>query len=96
MPVDSCCNPPERVREELQQTPCFSREESEIFSSYTQSRVGEPHGDRMLGWCTSPQFASLNVGYNKIRTLSKAAIKQYIPDGIQSEDFTQPWKVHSA
>jgi hypothetical protein len=34
----------------------FSREETEAFVSYARSRVGEVHGDRMLEWCSSPEY----------------------------------------
>jgi hypothetical protein len=39
----------------------FSREETEAFSSYARSRVGEAHSDRMLEWCSSPEYRSRNV-----------------------------------
>jgi hypothetical protein len=68
----------------------FSRAEAEVMSTYTRSRVGEHHADRLLEWCTSPEYRAEQVRYSKIRTFSKKAVNHYVPDGIQREDFTQP------
>ena len=58
------------------------------MSTYTRSRVGEHHADRLLEWCTSPEYRAEQVRYSKIRTFSKKAVNHYVPDGIQREDFT--------
>jgi hypothetical protein len=52
--------------------PSFSREETEAFVSYARSRVGEVHGDRMLEWCSSPEYRSRNVSMKWTRTLSNS------------------------
>ena len=85
--MDSAAQQPERMRNRQSR---FSRGEAEVMSTYTRSRVGEPHADRLLEWCTSPQYRAEQVRYSKIRTLSKNAVKTYVPDGIQREDFTEP------
>ena len=84
--VDSAAQQPARMRNRQSR---FSRGEAEVMSTYTRSRVGEPHADRLLEWCTSPEYRAEQVRYSKIRTLSKKAVNHYVPDGIQREDFTQ-------
>jgi hypothetical protein len=84
---DSSVDAPERMRDRL---PRFSREETEIMSSYTRSRGGEPHGDRLLEWVTSPEFRAQQVRYRRMRTFSRAAVKEYVPEGVQRVDFTEP------
>ena len=69
--------------------PSFSREETEAFVSYARSRVGEPHSDRMLEWCSSPEYRSRNVSMKRTRTLSKRAIREHIPEGVKSANFTE-------
>ena len=60
------------------------------MSSFTRSRVGEPHGDRLLEWATSPEFHAQQIRYRKMRTFSKAVINEYVPEGVQRVDFTEP------
>ena len=67
----------------------FSREETEAFVTYARSRVGEAHGDRMLEWCSSPEFRSRNVRVKRTRTLSKRAIGEHIPEGVKNANFTE-------
>ena len=69
--------------------PSFSREETEAFVSYARSRVGEAHGDRMLEWCSSPEYRSRNVSMKRTRTLSKRAVSEHIPEGVKSANFTE-------
>ena len=69
--------------------PAFSREETEVFVSYARSRVGESHGDRMLEWCSSPEYRSRNVSMKRMRTLSKRAIREHIPEDVKSANFTE-------
>jgi len=84
---DSSVDAPERMRD---RQPRFSREETEVMSSYTRSRVGEPHGDRLLEWVTSPEFRAQQVRYRRMRTFSRAAVNEYVPEGVQRVDFTEP------
>ena len=70
--------------------PPFRREETEAFVSHVRSRQSEASGDRMLEWCSSPEYRSQNIRFRKTRTLSKKAIDAYIPEGIQRADFTEP------
>lgn len=85
MALDSSAMAPDHAR----MPPAFSREETEAFVSYTRSRVGAAHGDRMLEWCSSPQFRSQQIRYRSTRTLSNHALREYIPEGIQRADFTE-------
>ena len=84
---DSAVDAPERMRN---RQPRFNREETEVMSSYTRSRVGEPHGDRLLEWATSPEFRAQQVRYRKMCPFSKAVINEYVPEGVQRVDFTEP------
>ena len=86
-PINSTAQQPERMRNRQNR---FTRGEAEVMSTYTRSRVGEAHADRLLEWCTSPEYRTEQVWYSKIRTCSKKAVNHYVPDGIQHEDFTEP------
>jgi hypothetical protein len=88
--VDSTLSGSKRAREAAQRPSAFHREESEVFSSYVGSRVGVSHGDRILEWCTNPQYSAQHVRHNNVRSLSAKAIKEFVPDGVQSADFTEP------
>jgi hypothetical protein len=44
----------------------------------------------MLEWCTNPQYSAQHVRHNNVRSLSAKAIKEFVPDGVQSADFTEP------
>ena len=89
MPVDSVVNPPAHARIDAGKRPRFTREESEIFSSYTRSRVGESHGDRTLEWGSNPEFEPGNVRYRNMRTMSEHATKRYVPGKVQRAEFTE-------
>ena len=53
--------------------------------------VGEPHGDRLLEWVTSPEFRAQQVRYRRMHTFSRAAVDEYVPEGgVQRADFTEP------
>ena len=67
----------------------FSREATEVFSSYRESGVSERKGDNMLGWASHPKYQGGKMGFCRIRTLSKAAEKAYLPSGVQSANFTE-------
>ena len=67
----------------------FSREATEVFSSYRESGVSERKGDNMLGWASHPKYQGKKLGFCRIRTLSKAAEKAYLPSGVQSANFTE-------
>jgi hypothetical protein len=84
---DSSVDAPERMRN---RQPRFNREETEVMSSYTRSRVGEAHGDRLLEWVTSPEFRAQQVRYRRMRTFSRAVVDEYVPEGVQRADFTEP------
>ena len=66
MATDSVVDPPEQIGKRERAPPAFTREETEAFSSYTQSRLGEKHADRMLEWASNPKFRSKNVRYGSI------------------------------
>jgi len=89
MHVDSITEGPAHSRGAPDQLPLFTREESEVFSGYTRSRVGEEHGDRTLEWAGNHNFDPENVHFRKIRTFSKSAVRAYIPGGVQRADFTE-------
>jgi len=89
MDTDSRVEPPRHSRKRERAPPAFTREESEAFSSYTESRVGEKHADRMLEWASNPKYRSKNLRYGSIHTLAEHAIDEFIPDGVMKEDFTE-------
>jgi len=89
MATDSVVDPPEQIGKRARAPPAFTREETEAFSSYTQSRLGEKHADRMLEWASNPKFRSKNVRYGSIHTLAEHAIEEHIPDGVMKADFTE-------
>ena len=69
----------------------FSREEAEVFITYTEShkRPGEPLGDRMLDWASCPQYNAQNVRSRRIRHLVKRAVDEFIPEDVERADFTE-------
>ena len=53
--------------------------------------MGEPHGDRLLEWVTSPEFRAQQVRYRRMHTFSRVAVDEYVPEGgVQRADFTEP------
>jgi len=90
--VDSVVPPPRWVveRDALHATK-FTREEAEVFITYTEShkRPGEPLGDRMLDWASCPQYKAENVRSRKIRHLVKRAVDEFIPEDVERADFTE-------
>lgn len=89
MPMDSAAQPPEHSRKRARAPPAFTREETEAFSSYTQSRVGEKHADRMLEWASNRKYRSSKMRYRSIHTLSQHAMAEFVPDGVMEADFTE-------
>jgi hypothetical protein len=87
MPFQSDVDPPDHERDTVR--PHFTREETEVFTSYTRSRVGEVHGDRVLQWGSNPKFDPKNVRYRSIKTLSAHATNHYVPDHVQRAEFTE-------
>ena len=77
MPVESVIDPPEHAGGcEL---PRFTRAETEVFSSYARSRVGEKHGDRTLQWGSNPDFDPGHVRFDfRSFTGSLGCINDYI------------------
>ena len=89
MATDSVVDAPEQSRKRARAAPRFTREESEAFSSYTQSRVGEQHADRMLEWASNPKYRSRSLRYGSMHTLAEHAIHEFVPDGVMQADFTE-------
>lgn len=69
----------------------FTREEAEIFVTYTEShkRPGEPLGDRMLDWASCPDYDARNVHSRRIRHMVKRAVDEFIPEDVERADFTE-------
>ena len=87
MPVESVIEPPAHAGD--RELPRFTRAETEVFSSYTRSRVGEKHGDRTLQWGSNPAFDPGDVRYRSVKTLSEHAAKHYVPGNVQRAEFTE-------
>ncbi len=47
------------------------------------------HCDDMLGWASHEKYRGDKVGYKTMRTLSRHAVKQYLPSGVESSNFTE-------
>ena len=82
--------PPKRARFQKDQPLKFSREATEAFLTYRESGISERTGDNLLAWASHPKYRGSKLGFSRIRTLSKQAVKVYPPSGVQSANFT--WK----
>ena len=60
-----------------------------MFSTYRESGVSERKADNLLGWASHPKYQGKKLGFSRIRTLSRAAVKAYLPSGVQSANFTE-------
>jgi len=90
--VDSVVPPPRWVVErDARHETKFSREEAEVFVTYTEShkRPGESLGDRMLDWASCSQYNAQNVHSRKIRHLVKRAVDEFIPEDVERADFSE-------
>jgi hypothetical protein len=92
-PQSSVVRPPNRPRLEENKSTKFSREATEVFSSYRVSGQSERICDNMLGWASHDKYCykyrGYKVGYKTMRTLSRHAAKQYLPSGVESSNFTE-------
>lgn len=87
--TSSIIPPPKRARLEHGRPLNFSREATEIFSTYREVGCSEQKADNMLKWASNSKFRGDRVRFGSIRSLSRKAVKEYLPLGVQSADFTQ-------
>ena len=78
MDTDSRVEPPRHSRKRERAPPTFTREESEAFSSYTESRVGEKHADSMLEWASNPKYRSKNLRYGSVPDVQDMQVPQKV------------------
>lgn len=67
----------------------FSRETSEIWSTFCGSTMSRKEGDQLLEWAANPAFGGDNVAYRTMRAMSNAICAEYVPGGELSADFTE-------
>ncbi len=80
---------PKRARLEHGRPLNFSREAIEIFLTYREIGCSELKADNILKWASNSKFRGDRVRFGSIRSFSRKAVKEYLPLGVQSADFTQ-------
>ena len=67
----------------------FSREESEIWSTFCDSTMSRKEGDQLLGWAGNKEYRGENVAYRTMWAMSNAICAEYVRGGEMSADFTE-------
>jgi len=68
--------------------PCsFSREEVEAMNTYVHANMSRVEGDEMMRWACNEAYNPRKIRFCNIRSLSRAVMKKYVPEGVNSINF---------
>ena len=75
--------------------PCpFTREEGEVHGTYVASSMSRNEGDDMLKWACNQAYRSRRLRFRNIRSLSRAVLRKYVPEGVKGINFHEPLDGH--
>jgi hypothetical protein len=92
--VDDLGGDPQEVDQAMHwydREPCpFTREEGEVHGTYVASSMSRNEGDDMLKWACNQAYRSRRLRFRNIRSLSRAVLRKYVPEGVKGSDPHDP------